>query len=109
MNEPTTGESLRDMRVVTADGIELGDVDGETDTHIRVHTEPTDLPEDHLWLPRALVGEIGGRTVRISRRRADLHDAVLSLSPGEQREYATLGTSIRIGRARWLGDRQEAR
>jgi len=103
MNEAATGETLRGKRVVTADGIELGGVDGEAETHIRVLAEATDLPGEHLWLPRAYVEDVTGRTIRLSRRRAELHDAVLQLSPGEQREYATLNAQVRIGRQRWLG------
>jgi hypothetical protein len=40
--------------------------------------------------------------VRLSRERADLHDAVLAMPPGEQREFGTLLLNVRIGRERSL-------
>jgi hypothetical protein len=103
MNESPPGEALRNRRVVTSDGIDLGEVDGASDTHIRVLSESSDAPERHLWLPTAMVDEVSVTTVRLNRRRADLHDAVFALSPGQQRAYATLEPTVKIGRDRWLG------
>lgn len=104
VSEPAAGDSLRGRRVVTADGVTLGMVDGETESHIRVMMRHSDAPEGHVWLPRVMMQDVERRTIRLNRNRADLHDAVLSLSPGEQREYATLGlTATRLGRARGLG------
>lgn len=99
-----TNEPLRGRRVFTADRVYLGPVDGDTESHIRVRTHDGDAPGGHLWLARTMIQDIGPRTIRLNRERADLHDAVLSLSPGEQREYQTLGvTTARLGRARGLG------
>jgi hypothetical protein len=114
MNDPSTEmtvatpASLRGRRVVTADGILLGEVAGETASHLRVHTADGDAPDDYLWVPRAAIRLIEDDELHLDRERADLHDAVLSLSPGEQREFASLQLPIRIGRQRWLNERQES-
>ncbi len=113
MNEPAAGlivansASLRGRRVVTADGILLGEVDGQTDTHLRVRTPDAEAPDGHLWVPRMYIRLIEDDELHLDRERADLHDAVLSLSPGEQREFASLGVTINLGRHRWLGERRE--
>jgi hypothetical protein len=114
MNEPTAEPtatapaSLRGRRVVTADGVLLGEVDGETASHVRVHTPGGDAPDDYLWVPRDYIRLVEDDEVHLHRARADLHDAVLSLSPGEQREFASLKLPISIGRHRWLRERPEA-
>jgi hypothetical protein len=111
MNEPgaeltvATPASLRGRRVVTADGVLLGAVDGETASHVRVHTPDGNAPDDYLWVPRAYIRLVEDDELHLHRERADLHDAVLSLSPGEQREFASLKLPFRIGRHRWLGER----
>jgi hypothetical protein len=102
MNEPATGEPLKGRRAITADGVDLGVVDAETETHLRVHAEDSDAPDRHLWLPKEMVDQVAAGTVSLNRRRADLHDAVFSLPPGQQREYATLEPTVKIGRERWL-------
>lgn len=103
MNQPAAGEMLRGVRVITSDGVDLGTVDAETETHLRVRAADSDAPDQHLWLPKLMVAETAAGTVSLNRRRADLHDAVFSLPPGQQREYATLESTVKIGRARWLG------
>jgi hypothetical protein len=103
MNEPASDGALKGKHVITADGIDLGEVDGETSSHIRVRSEVSDAPEHRLWLPRMMVVETTRSAVHLNRRRADLHDAVFGLSPGQQRAYATLEPTVRIGRERWLG------
>lgn len=102
MNEPATGETFKGRRVITSDGVELGGVDAETETHLRVRAEDSDAPDLHLWLPKMMMGDVTAGTIALNRRRADLHDAVFSLSPGQQREYATLEPTVKIGRERWL-------
>jgi hypothetical protein len=102
MNERANSETLKGRRVITADGVELGAVDAETETHLRVHAQDSDAPDRHLWLPKTMVDQTATGTVSLNRRRADLHDAVFSLPPGQQREYATLEPTVKIGRERWL-------
>jgi hypothetical protein len=102
MNDPAADEALKGKRVITSDGIDLGEVDGETASHLRVRSEISDAPENHLWVPRDMVDRITRGAVHLNRRRADLHDAVFALSPGQQRAYATLEPTVRIGRDRWL-------
>jgi hypothetical protein len=102
IDEPRAGTALMGKRVVTADGVDLGTIEGETDTHLRVRTEQTDLPEGLIWIPKTMIAETVGDSMTLDRIRSDLHDAVLALSPGEQREFASLGFNVRIGRARGL-------
>ena len=102
MNEPAERE-LKGRTVISADGIEIGEVEAETASHIRVRMPHPDNPGGFIWLPKETVSGVEGGAVHLSRLRAELHDAVLALSPGEQREFATLGLSVRIGRQRGLG------
>lgn len=88
--------------VVSADDVTLGRVDGVTETHINVRTPMGDSPTRSLWLPRAMIVTIDADVIRLRVERADLHEAVYCMSPGQQREYATLGLGVRIGRARGL-------
>jgi hypothetical protein len=103
VTEPVVESALRGKTVVTDDDVELGEVDGETDTHLRVRAVGSDIPGGQLWLPKAMVREVAGDTITLSRARADLHDAVLAMPPGQQHEYGTLGLSLHLGRMRGLG------
>jgi len=102
MNEPLTESTLKGKVVVTADGIELGEVEAEAGTHLRLRSTGGDAPSSQLWLPKAMIEESDGDVIRLNRQRADLHDAVLSLSPGQQREFASLGLNLHMGRLRGL-------
>ena len=103
MNEPAVEGEMKGKTVVTADEIELGEVEAETASHIRVRCFADDVAGGYLWLPKQMVRGVEGDAVHLDRLRAELHDAVLALSPGEQREFGTLGLSVRIGRLRGLG------
>jgi hypothetical protein len=112
MNEATTDSADTDLdvasaltgkMVVTADGETIGPVEGETKTYLRVRADASDAPGGQLWLPKRLVDRVDQETVRLNRDRADLHDAVLSMPPGEQREFGSLMLNVRIGRTRGLG------
>lgn len=112
MNEPTSDSSivepvvesnLSGRAVITADGETIGPVEAETSTHLRVRAVGDDLAIDQLWVPKDMIGSVDGDTVRLTRERADLHDAVLAMPPGQQREFGTLSLNLRIGRMRGLG------
>ncbi len=100
MNESTTPRP--GQMVVSADGLPVGQIEAETPTHLNVRTGG-DAPSGHIWLPRRMIESVTDDTVRLNVPRAAIHEAVLSLSPGQQREFATLGVNVKIGRARGLG------
>jgi hypothetical protein len=101
--ESDAEDALQGKLVVTADDDVIGPVEVVTDTHLRVRADDSDRAGDQLWIPRSLVDAVDGETVRLNRERADLHDAVLSMPPGEQREFGSLLLNLRIGRERTLG------
>ena len=101
--ESDAGGALQGKLVITADDETIGPVEVVTDTYLRVRADGSDSPGGQLWIPRAIVDRIDGETVRLNRERADLHDAVLSMPPGEQREFGSLLLTVRIGRERTLG------
>lgn len=108
MNDSTTDgagaeSDLQGKLVITADDETIGPVEGVTDTYLRVRADDSDAPGSQLWIPRSLVDRVEGALVRLTPERADLHDAVLAMPPGEQREFGTLLLNIRIGRERTLG------
>lgn len=88
--------------VVSADDVTVGRVDGITETHFNVRTPMGDSPTRQLWIPRSMIASSDADMIRLTVARADLHEAVYSMSPGQQREYATLGLGVRIGRERGL-------
>jgi hypothetical protein len=88
------------MAVISADGITVGTVDAQTDTHISVRTDGGDAPNGQIWVPKWMIATVEGETIRLNVIRADLHEAVLSLPPGQQRAFETLGLKVKIGRAR---------
>src|SRR6266536_3085093 len=88
------------MKVISADGIAVGTVDAQTDTHVSVRVDAGDAPNGQMWLPKRMIEAIDGETVRLNVIRADLHEAVLSLPPGQQRSFDTLALKVKIGRAR---------
>src|SRR5688572_16498380 len=91
------------MTVVSADGVTVGVVEGGTDSHIGVRCDEADAPGGQMWLPRRMVARVEGETVFLNRERADLHEAVYALPPGQQRAFETLSLGIKIGRARGVG------
>ena len=101
--EPVVESNLSGRTVITADGEAIGLVEAETATHLRVHAVGNDLSVDQLWVPKDMVGSVEGEWVRLTRERADLHDAVLAMPPGQQREFGSLSLNLRIGRMRGLG------
>src|SRR5262245_38384940 len=88
------------MTVISSDGVTVGTVDTQTETHVSVHVDAGDAPNGQMWLPKRMIEAIDGETVRLNVRRDDLHEAVFSLPPGQQRSYDTLGLKVKIGRAR---------
>jgi hypothetical protein len=102
MNETISDDALKEKAVVTADGVELGRIDAITATHVRLHTPDDMVVSSQLWLPRTMIAGIEGDLVRLNRERGQIHDAVYSLAPSQQREYATLNLGIRVGRERGL-------
>ena len=103
MNDIVVESQLKGKTVSTADGVVLGTVDATTETHVRVHT-PSDIVEgDQLWLPRQMIESVTDDAIRLNVERPDIHDAVFALAPGQQRQYATLGLNVRLGRNRGLG------
>ena len=102
MNEQIISQLRPGQTVISADGITVGRIDADSPTHVRVRTR-ADAQTDHLWLPKGMVRSVEGDTVHLNALRADLHEAVLSLPPGQQREFGTLGLNVRIGRARGIG------
>lgn len=89
------------QRVISADGLAVGIIEQETPTHLGLRAV-AEAPTGQLWLPRTLVGSVEGDVVRLTVPRAALHEAVLSLPPRQQREFASLGLSVRIGRERGM-------
>ncbi len=75
-------------RVVCADGEELGLVDGDEGTHLRVRRQGGATP--FVWVPKTLIDRTAGGEVHLLLPRDDLHDGVIALSPSRQREYGTL-------------------
>jgi hypothetical protein len=88
------------MTVISADDVTVGTVDSQTDTHISVRIATGDAPNGQMWIPKRMIAAVEGETIRLNVIRADLHEAVLSLPPGQQRAFETLGLNIRIGRKR---------
>jgi len=108
MNDATTDSAgaesaLQGKLVITADDEMIGPVEVVTDSYLRVRADDSDVPGSQLWIPRSLVNRVEGELVRLTRERANLHDAVLAMPPGEQREFGTLLLNVRIGRERTLG------
>jgi hypothetical protein len=103
VDEPAIESAHRGKTVVTEDGLTLGTVEAETETHLRVRADESAVAGGQLWLPKEMMAGVAGSTVRLNRERADLHDAVLAMPPGQQREFGTLSLNVRIGRARGLG------
>lgn len=96
------------QRVMTSDGVDLGVVEADERTHLRVRVGRTDGPTEHLFVPVSMVGVIDGETVHLNVPRDHLHEAVYALAPAQQREYATLGLSVSLGRGRNLQGSPEA-
>lgn len=94
---------ITSQMVVSADGVPIGHVDGVGDTHLNVRMTVGDSPTHQMWLPRSMIARVDDAVVTLSVERSELHEAVYCLPPGQQREFATLGLSVRIGRARGVG------
>jgi hypothetical protein len=90
------------LTVVSADGIVVGTVAGQTGSHIHVRAEASDSPTGEMFLPRGLIDSVAGDLLRLNIERADIHEAVYCLPPGQQREFETLIPRVRLGRARGL-------
>lgn len=105
MNESDQNTSSAGRQAITADGIVLGPVEADTESHLRIRLIEGDAPGGQIWVPRAWVGGVEGGAVRINRVRADLHEAVLAMPPGQQREFDTLGITVNIGRRRGVSGR----
>lgn len=101
--DPEVESALTGKMVITADDEAIGPVEAETSAYLRVRADGSDAPSGQLWLPKAMVERVERESVRLNRERADLHDAVLSMPPGEQREFGSLLLNLRIGRTRGLG------
>jgi hypothetical protein len=101
--EPVVESELAGRTVITADGDVIGPVEAETETHLRVRAAASDAGIGQLWLPKDMIGSVDRESVRLTRERADLHDAVLAMPPGQQREFGSLSLNLRIGRMRGLG------
>ena len=102
MNEPGAIQIRNGMIVVSADGVAIGPVEADADTHLRVRVAHGDAPAGQIWIPKAMVQGVEGSAVHLNRVRADLHEAVLSMPPGQQREFATLAITLNVGRTRGL-------
>lgn len=102
MNESDQNTSRAGMEAITADGIVLGPVEADTETHLRIRLIDGDAPGGQIWVPKAMVSGVEGGSIRINRVRADLHEAVLAMPPGQQREFETLGITVNIGRRRGI-------
>ena len=103
MNEQLSSSELRNgMIVVSADGVAIGPVEADMETHVRVRVEQGDAPGGQMWIPKAMVRGVEGNTVRLNRIRGDLHEAVLAMPPGQQREFSTLAITLNVGRTRGL-------
>jgi hypothetical protein len=84
--------------VVGSDGIPLGVVEGDEDTHLRLRRpqEPSTV-----WVPKNLIARVTSSEVHLLLSRDDLHDGVIALPPARQREYGTLeALSLLMRRAR---------
>lgn len=92
-----------DREVLSDDGMAVGRVARVTTSHISVRMpEESDAPGDQIWIPRDLVKTVDNETVYLRVNRADLHEAVLALPPGQQREFETLAFQGRLGRNRGM-------
>lgn len=92
-----TGEVAAGDQIICADGEPLGTVQADEVTHLRVLR---DDGKGIAWLPKIAVRGIGNGVVRLWVGRDDLHDSVIGLSPGRQREFLTLeGLSILVHQA----------
>lgn len=96
METPMAGDC-----VVCADDVELGVVEGDEGTHLRIR-RPERPPI--VWVPKTLIAATAANVVRLMLPRDDLHDGVIALSPGRQREYGTLESiSLLVRRLRAEG------
>lgn len=102
MNEPAIMQFQNGMIVVSADGVAIGPLEADADTHLRVRVEQGDAPAGQIWVPKAMVRGVEGNAVHLNRIRADLHEAVLAMPPGQQREFSTLAITLNVGRTRGL-------
>ena len=100
MNETAAAKPQRGQTVVTSDGIPLGPIEADERTHLRVRLLDGEGPLDAIFVPVRLVRGVENDVVQLTAARADLHEAVYTLSPGQQREYATLGLRTPFGRRR---------
>jgi hypothetical protein len=74
--------------VVCADDVPLGVVEADEGTHLRVR-RPREQPP-LVWVDKHLIAGTSGGSVRLLVNRDELHDGVICMPPGRQREYATL-------------------
>jgi hypothetical protein len=73
--------------VICADDVPLGVVEADEGTHLRVR-RPREQPP-LVWVDKHLIAGMSG-SVRLLVNRDELHDGVICMPPGRQREYATL-------------------
>lgn len=85
--------------VITLDGVCLGTFESDEGTHLKVRLADADTPVHSIFVPKRMVSSMGDGEIRLRVERADIHDAVYALPPGEQREYSTLGNVRPLGRA----------
>ena len=102
MNEQGAVRLQNGMTVVSADGIAIGRVEADAETHLRVRVEHGDAPDGQIWIPKTMVRGVEGDAVHLNRIRADLHEAVFAMPPGQQREFSTLAITLNVGRTRGL-------
>lgn len=89
----TAGDS-----VLCADGVSLGVVEADEQSHIRIHR--AESPQT-IWAPKFAIDRIEDGVIRLALDRDDLHDGIIALPPARQREYGTLeGLSLMVMRAR---------
>ncbi len=94
---PTQSAVIGD-RVICSDGEPLGVVERDEDTHLRVR-RPESPPI--VWVAKSLIAGVSDGMVTLLLPRDDLHDGVIALPPGRQREYGTLETvSLLVRRMR---------
>ena len=92
-----TQEIASGDQIICADEEPLGTVQADDGTHLRLER---DDGGGVAWLPKIAVKGVHNGVVRLWVGRDDLHDAVIGLSPGRQREYLTLeGLSILVHQA----------
>lgn len=94
----TAGSAAVGDQVICADGVPLGRVEGDEGTHLRVRRSAA---PPLVWVPKSLIAGVEAGTVRLLLARDDLHDGIIALAPGRQREFGTLeGLSLLVRRAR---------